>query len=300
MTARVSTSQMFTNAQNHITTAREREVISSNKAATQKEVTRPSQAPADWTVAANLRDDLTVRETVAKNARFAHSFLTASENTLAQMQELVGRTYELALQASGSATVGPEQFYHVLPEVQGLYDNLIQTLNTEFANRPVFGGFQSHQKAFDSEGNFHGDDGKIEVEIDRGLKVPVNLSGSQIVLGQGLERGTNLIATYQDLLNGLKTGDESLVRSSLDGFSRVVDQISLGRTHIAGSMTEIQRALDNHQVHEEQGKKVVSQLEDADPVKVFSDLVRDQTVLRAAIDTNAKVLHNDPLDALLR
>jgi flagellar hook-associated protein 3 FlgL len=300
MTARVSTSQMFSNAQAHIATAREREVSSANKAATQKEVTRPSQAPAEWTVAANLKDDLSVRETIAKNARFANSFLTASENTLAQLQELVGRTSELAIQASGSASVGAEQFYHLLPEVEGLYNNVIQTLNTQFANRPVFGGYQSYTQTFTEGGKFQGDDGKIEVEIDRNLRVPVNLSGSQIILGEGLQRGVNLIETYQTLLTGLREQDEGLVRESLEGLAQVVDQLSLGRTQIAGGMTEIQRALETHQVHEEQGKQVISQLEEADPVKVFSDLVRDQTVLRAAIETNSKVLNDNPIDTLLK
>ncbi|MFM8269696.1 MAG: hypothetical protein ACKN9V_05850 [Pseudomonadota bacterium] len=300
MSSRISTSQLFSNAQNHITTAREREVSSSTKAATQKEVTRPSQAPGQWTVAANLKDDLSIREGIAKNAKFANSFLTASDNTLAQLQELVGRTHELAIEASGSASVGPEQYHRVLPEVEGLFQNVLQALNTEFGHRPVFGGYQSQQKAFDADGRFQGDGGKIEVEIDRNLKVPVNLSGSQIILGEGLQRGVDLIDTYQTLLAGLREGDIENVRASLDGLTGIVDQLSLGRSQIAGSMTEIQKALDSHQIQQEQGQKVISELEDADPVKVFSELVRDQTVLRAAIETNRKVLNEDPVGALLK
>lgn len=300
MPTRVSTSQIFSNAQNHITTAREREIQSATKAATQKEVTRPSQNPAQWTVAANLKDDLSIRETIAKNASFANSFLTASENTLAQLQDLVGRTHQLAIEASGSASVSPEQFYHILPEIEGLFQNVIQTVNTQFAHRPIFGGYQSQMKTFNSEGKFLGDGGKIEVEIDRNLKVPVNLSGSQIILGEGLQKGVNLIETYQGLINGLREQDIEQVRGSLEGLAGMVDQLSLGRTQIAGSMSEIQRALESYQTQEEQGKKVISELEDADPVKVFSDLVRDQTVLRAAIETNSKVLNEDPLGTLLK
>lgn len=300
MPHRISTSQIFSNAQAHISAAREKEVASANKAATQKELTRPSQAPAEWTVAANLKNDLSVRDTIAKNARFANSFLTASENTLAQLQELVGRAHELTINASGSATVGPGQFHHVLPEVEGLFQTVIQTVNTQFANRYVFGGYKSQGSAFDSEGNFLGDDGKIEVEIDRNLKVPVNLSGSQIILGQGLERGVNLMETFQTLLGGLREGNVDEVRGSLEGLNRMVEQLSLGRTQIAGSMSDIQRALNSHDVNEEQSRKVISETEDADPVKVFSDLVRDQTVLRAAMETNRKVLNEDPLDILLK
>lgn len=300
MPSRVSTSQIFSNAQNHISTAREREVSSATKAATQKEITKPSQSPGQWTVAANLKDDLSIRENIAKNAQFANGFLTASDNTLAQLQELVGRTHVLAIEAGGSASVSPEQYHRVLPEVEGLFQNVLQALNTEFGHRPIFGGYQSQHKAFDSEGRFLGDDGKIEVEIDRNLKVPVNLSGSQIIMGEGVRGGVNLIETYNTLLEGLREGNIDRVRSSLEGLTNVVDQLSLGRTQIAGSMSEIQKALDSHQIQQEQGQKVVSELEDADPIKVFSDLVRDQTVLRAAIETNRKVLNEDPVGTLLK
>lgn len=300
MTTRVSTAQIFTNAQNHISKAREKESISATKAATQKEITRPSQNPAEWTVAANLKDDLNIRDGIAKNAKFATSFLTATENTLAQLQELVGRTHELAVEASGSGTVSPEQFYHILPEVEGLFQNVIQAVNTEFAHRPVFGGYQSYQKPFDTEGNFSGDNGKVEVEIDRNLKIPVNLTASQIIFGEGLQRGVNVIETYRGLLAGLKEGNIQGVRDSLEGLLGAIDQFSLGRTQVAGSMTEIQRALDSYEVNQEQSQKVISELEEADPVKVFSDLVRDQTVLRAAIETNRKVINESPIDTLLK
>lgn len=300
MPSRVSTSQVFSNAQAHISAAREKEAASASKATSQKEFTRPSQAPAEWTVTANLKDDLNVRETIAKNAQFANGFLTATENALAQVQELVGRTHELAIQASGSSAVFPEQFHHLLPEVEGLFNNVVQALNTRFANRPLFGGFQTQHNSFSVDGKFSGDEGRIQVEIDRELKVPVNISGAQIILGKGLEKGINLIDTYQNLINGLKEQDMSSVRASLDGFADVIEQLSLGRTQIAGSMTEIQRALDTHQINQEQSQKVISEFEEADLIKVFSDLVRDQTVLRAAIETNRKVLNETPLDTLLK
>jgi len=297
---RVSTSQIFSNAQAHVSAAREKEMATAAKATSQKEFTKPSEAPAEWTVSANLKDDLSVRETIAKNARFANGFLTASENTLSQIQELVGRTHELAIQASGSSAVFPEQFHHVLPEVEGLFNNLVQALNTQFANRPLFAGFQVGKNPFDTQGQFLGDDHKIEVEIDRKLKVPVNLSASEIIMGKGLQNGVNLIDTYQSLLKGLREQDVESVRGSLDGFANVIEQLSLGRTQIAGSMTEIQRALDSHQVIEEQSKAVMSEFEEADLIKVFSDLVRDQTVLRAAIETNRKVINETPIDTLLK
>lgn len=299
MPNRVSTAQTFANAHNQVTTAKNRETISAEKAATQKEIVKPSQDPAGWTVAANLKDDLSIRERVAKNASMATHFLTATDNTLGQLQEIVTKTHQVSIQASGNPGMPEGKFKYLLPEAEGLYHEFIQTLNTRFANRPVFGGFQS-ENPFDINGQFSGDDGKIEMEIDRGLKVQTNVSGRQLILGEGVPNGINIIENFQNLLAGLQLEDQELVRASLDGLNAATDQLSLGRTQLAGVQTEISRVLQTHQVHEEATREAVSKIEDVDAVKVFSDLARDQTVLKAALETNRKVLSETGPDALFK
>src|SRR5262249_13141192 len=163
-------------------------------------------------------------------------------------------------------------------------------------NRSLLGGFQGNRTAFDKEGNFLGDGGSIQMEIDRGLKIPINISTEQLVFGTGLQSGVNIIETIKTLSQALQEQDIDKERSSPDGFTSCIDQLSLGRTQIAGGMTEIHRALDTEQIHEEQGKELVAKIEEADPVKVFSDLARDQTVLKSALEVNRKVLNDDAMD----
>ena len=78
-TSRVSTAQMYSNAQGHVATARDREQVSGEKAATQKEINRPSQDPSGWMQSNSLRDDQSVRETISKNAQVVSG--TSSELT---------------------------------------------------------------------------------------------------------------------------------------------------------------------------------------------------------------------------
>lgn len=298
MSTRISTAQIFHRSQEHIRSAKEKENISADKSSSMKELDRPSQAPAEWTIAANLKDDVSVRETLAKNASMATHALTAAENIMTQAQDITQKLHELALSASGTAVGDVSR--HLLPEAQGLYQSLVQAFNTRFGSRTVLAGYKSEGPAFDLQGNFLGDSGKIEIEIDRGLKVPINVSGEEAVLGKGLKDGVNILATVQQLIAGLQVDDKELIRGSLEGLNKATDQLSLSRTRIAGSMLEIERAINTNSMNNISNKDAISKIEEADAIKVFSELARDQTVLRAAMETSRKLLTESPVDILFK
>src|SRR4051812_26029400 len=102
MTARIATAQMFHNSQAHVGAAREKEVISSEKASTGKEIVRPSQDPSGYMISSSLKDDLSIRETIAKNANYARNLLSTTENIFIQLQDQVQRAYELAVASAGN------------------------------------------------------------------------------------------------------------------------------------------------------------------------------------------------------
>jgi len=295
---RVSTAQFFDTAQRNIQNAKERESISAEKSSSLKEISRPSQAPADWMVAETQKNDVAVREGISKNANLASHMINTTDGVLAQAQELVQKVHTLALSAIGNAAGDVSK--HVLPEVQGLYENFIQNLNTKFGARTLMGGQKSQGPAFDIEGKFLGDSGKIEVEVDRGLFVPINVSGSQAILGEGLKDGVNIIQAMKDLINGLESHNQELVGASLDVFTKATDQISISRTQLAGSSLAIEKAIERNAENKIQQLDAVSQIEEANPIKVFSDLARDQTVLRAALESSHKIMSESPADILLK
>lgn len=300
MSSRISTAQVFHNSKENILNAKEKEVSSAEKSSSLKGLTRPSEAPAEWVIAANLKDDVNVRENMAHTASLATHVLTATENILSQGQDIVQKVHELALSASSGDLLGKNVSAHVLPEVEGLYKNFVQALNTKYGNRTILGGFKTDREAFDMQGNFFGDEGKLQIEADRGMKIPINISAREAILGEGQLGGVNILQTMQTLIQGLATDDKDMIHSSLAGLHSSTDQLSLARTKIAGSMSQIERAVNTHDLNNLQSKDAVSKIEEADPVKVFSDLARDQTVLRAAIDTSHKILTGSNVDSLFR
>lgn len=292
-TSRVSTNQMFTNAQGHVAQAREREQISGEKAASQKEINRPSQDPSGWMQASTLKDDLAVRETLTKNAQVANHVLQATETIFEQAQEYVGRAYELVIGTAGTAT-GPNARQDTLAEIQGIYDGLLQALNFKYGNRTLLAGFRSDRPAFDHGGNFLGDAGVVQVDIDRDLRVPLTMSAERYILGREAVGGIDIPATFQRLIQGLSIDDTPMIQSTIEDLKHGIEQLSVARSEVGTRMQSIERALGRHANHTISTAEQVSKIEDADAIKVFSDLARDQTILHAAIQTSQKLLSNNP------
>jgi flagellar hook-associated protein 3 FlgL len=296
MAGRISTPQIFERTQTSVAAAREKEIVSAEKAATGKAMLKPSDDPAGYMIANSLKDDLSVIETTMKTANAASKVLNITESVFASLQDTLQRAYELAVAAAGEGVTSDATRKYTSSEVETLYDSAIQVLNTRYGGRTLLSGFKSDRPAFDGQGNFLGDGGQIEIEVARGLRMPVNISGERAVMGIGIQGGINLLEPLKNLVLGLKTNNTLLIQSTLDGFTKANDQISLVRGEIGSRTAQIDRAVSNSGQIQIDSLSGVSEIEDADAIKVFSELSRDQTVLKAAISTSQKILSENPTD----
>jgi flagellar hook-associated protein 3 FlgL len=296
MAGRISTPQIFERSQTSVSSAREKEMVSAEKAATGKASLRPSEDPAGYMVANSLKDELSTLGTTIKTANAASKVLNITESVFSSLQDTIQRAYELAVAAAGQGVSSDATRKYTSSEVQTLYDSAIQVLNTRYGGRTLLAGFKSDKPAFDSQGNFLGDGGQIEIEVAKGLKIPINITGERAVLGKGIQGGINLLEPLKNFVLGLQTNNTQLIQSTLDGFTKANDQISLIRGEIGSRTAQIDRAVANSEQVKIDSISGISEIEDADAVKIFSELSRDQTVLKAAISTSQKILTENPTD----
>lgn len=300
MAGRISTAQIFDGATAHVSTARERESLSADKSATGKEFTRPSQNPGGYILANTLRDELSSRESMAKNASLASNVLAMQETVFGQVQEIAQRAHEIAVSAAGEDGTSSAARKLGLAEAENLFDSALQAFNTRYGNRTLLAGYHNSGAAFDPQGKFLGDFGEIEIEVAPGSKVAINLTADRAVYGVGVERGVNVLEVLQRLANGMRMNDTVAIRSTLEDLQKANDQMSLMRGEIGARENQISQAVNAHDESKVNMTAEISKIEDADAVKVFSDLARDQTVLKAAISTSEKILHENPTDILFK
>lgn len=295
---RISTAQVFDRANHNVSSARERELQSSEVAGSGKKILRPSEDPGGYSIAERAKESLSTSETIQKNAGLATSVLNVAENIFVQMQDVVQRCHELGVACASDHS--SEARHHVKEEVSNLYRTAVQLLNTRYADRTLLAGFKSDGVAFDDDGNYRGDAGSIEIDVKPGLRIPINLSAERLVLGHGLKTGVNLLGAIRDLQDGLEADDVDAVRGSLDTLLRANDQVSLARGEIGSRRTAIDKAMQGLGVEKIEMIDSIAKLEEADAIQAFSDLARDQTVFKAAVSTTQKILNENPGDQLFK
>jgi flagellar hook-associated protein 3 FlgL len=299
-TSRVSTNQIYQNAQGNVSQAREKETRTSGIAASAKQINKASDDPVGYLLAANTKNDLALRETLTRDTNLAMNVLTATDTLLTRLQEISQQAHEYAVQLAGSDPGSRASRPLVSPSLHALRSSLIQVINTRYADRSLLAGTRTDMPAFNINGEFMGNDKVIRIEVEKGVYVPISVSGSKALFGEGLPNSVNIIDLVDRLVAGADNDDTEMIRHTLEGLLQATQQVSAVRADVASSQIKIDQAVKGNMVAKEQGLDAVSKIEDADMIKAFSDLARDQNVLQAAMSTTKRVLDNNPGDIFFK
>ncbi|HEX4924900.1 MAG TPA: flagellar hook-associated protein FlgL [Bdellovibrionales bacterium] len=156
-----------------------------NQAATMKKLTRPSDDPVATTRTLSVKTDRHVAEQFIKNVDLAKNFIEASEQALGDVNDTLVRAKELAISQANDASANALTRQSVAIEIEQLLKHVTGIANRKLGDRFVFGGYKTTAAPFTMKGEYSGDDGEIQIEINKGVYVPVNLSGDKVFLGKG-------------------------------------------------------------------------------------------------------------------
>src|SRR5690606_27084236 len=115
--------------------------------------------------------------TVSQNLEVANSFLSLTDSALGELTDVLNRAKELAIQMASSTNQTADSREAVSKEVKQLGLRAIQIGNSRMGDKYIFAGYQMNRAPFDTEGNYYGDMGSFEIEMDRGQRIAVNLPG---------------------------------------------------------------------------------------------------------------------------
>ena len=158
-----------------------------NQAATQKRVNKPSDDPLAASRVMSTRADLQSNRQFTKNLSYAKSFLETTDSSLGEVTELLTRAKELTIAQANDASSNEDTRRTVAAEVQQLRNSIINIGNRKIADRFVFGGFRTQAPPFDARGNYKGDEGEMNVHADKEAYIPMNVPGSRVFLGIGID-----------------------------------------------------------------------------------------------------------------
>ncbi|NQZ00380.1 MAG: flagellar hook-associated protein FlgL [Bdellovibrionales bacterium] len=156
-----------------------------NQAATQKRVTKPSDDPIAAQRVLGARIDLTGAEQFDKSLNYAKSFLDFTDQSLGELTDILVRAKELAISQANDASASSQSRRITAREISQGYDQMVQIGNRKLGERFIFGGFKTQAAPFTNAGIYSGDDGEMQIQIDKQAFLPMNIPGAKVFLGEG-------------------------------------------------------------------------------------------------------------------
>ncbi len=182
---RVADKMAFNHVNRNISRNRSEMADLQDKAATQKKVNKPSDDPLAATRVLGFRTEEKVSSQFIKNINVARAFLEFTDQSLSETTEALSRAKELALSQSSDASTNTEARKAVAEELSQMLSQVVQIGNRKLGERYIFGGYRTETQPFDKHGNYGGDDGQMQLQIQKDAFVPINVSGDKVFLGLG-------------------------------------------------------------------------------------------------------------------
>jgi len=151
-----------------------------DQAATGQKFFIPSEAPAAAARTIFLQTTAERKEQFRANLQTDQSLLSASETALAPVSDILNRAKSLLIAGTGNTTTSVEK-RAMAEEVDGLIQTALQSANTTFRGRFLFGGSESKTLPFEKTSSgtvrYNGDALTMQSFIDVNLLVENNVDG---------------------------------------------------------------------------------------------------------------------------
>lgn len=201
-----------------------------------KSILKSSDNPSATRKAMEIRSSILRIKQYTGNVIDAKEWCAQTETALNEINSLIGRVYELTVEAANGSN-GEGELNAIADEIEQLMEQLVVSANTSFGSKSIFGGMNTMSKPFevrDIDGEnvifYNGHnlneltlpeneeafeslrEQRVNYEIGFGTKMDISFNGIDI-LGAGPD---NVYATLDRLVTALRAGDNEVISESVD------------------------------------------------------------------------------------
>jgi flagellar hook-associated protein 3 FlgL len=249
------------------------------------------QSPGDDPQAAGMlvrhRFDEAQITAIQSGAQSAAGELNAADSALGSITTALARAQVLATQF-GNDTYNADDRAAAAEEVDGLYKQVLGSLNARFGDRYVFGGYRDDQVPFADDGSYRGDTGVRQVEVAPGVYEDASIRAD--IMAKGTGGGVDILQTLTDLSAALRANDSGAVRASLAPIQAASNQVSAAQSQVGTSVNIFTSTASSCATQIIDEKKVIGQLGDADVMDASTQLSLAQYALNATLSAASQTL----------
>ncbi|RJR15183.1 MAG: flagellar hook-associated protein 3 [Nitrospiraceae bacterium] len=269
----------------------------SNMLASGKKINNPSDDVPGMMKVMDYKVSINEIEQYRRNIDEANQHLSYAETTMSSVTNALTRAGELANQAS-TGSQNADTRAAIAEEVANLRDEIMSLANSKFRNKYIFSGFRTDTESFDTGFNYQGDSGEVNVLIDRGAVMAINIPGDE-VFGSG---ATSIMSGLDSLYNALINTDDAVAQAgaqtAITTISDAVDQIANVRADIGARLNRLDDRMRNMDDRNITLKTYLSEIEDTDIAGTISEISKTEVALQSLRQSGAQVLSQSLLDFL--
>ncbi len=132
---------------------------------------------------------------------------------------------------------------------------------------------------------------------NRGLD-PTKPETAQKMQEMGIRQGVNIFAVIKDFHEGLNSGNRDKINGAIDGIDAAFKQVISSRAVIGAQQNLVQLGISSLDDQQVSAADTIAKIEDADTVKVFSELSRNENLLKTTLAANSKMITPSLLEFL--
>ncbi|MCE3013187.1 MAG: flagellar hook-associated protein FlgL [Proteobacteria bacterium] len=300
------------------------------KGSNMKRIQKPSDDPIGNVDLLQIRSQNIDANQYLRNLNFAQTSLGFTETVLEELTDILSKAKELAIGQS-SDIYNPEVRQSVSKEIHQLRMQALSLANKRMGNRYLFSGQKLLTRPFDTEGKYNGDKNKIFIEINKDVFIPINITGNELFFdseskpssrlslpdkaediptevsadqgrnlasqpGEGIS--TSIFDELGSLENALLTNNPDVIQSLLEQMDRSIDRVVAYRAKIGALSNNITNAENNIEKQKLLNEEYKTKVEDADVAELFSNLQKEQGILKATYQASGVLMNTKLMDFL--
>lgn len=256
--------------------------------ATGKKVNRPSDDPVSVMKGLGYRMQVDKVAQFQRNIGEVHNWLDNTDDALDKVGSALKRAYELAVNAS-SDTMTEEDREKIKSEMDQLQEQIRDLANTKTGNKYLFSGTKTNEPLFKDglyQGGADGYVNQISIEVFDGVSLDVNTTGEFFKDIDELFEGMKGFTAGNDFEQGIEK-----IQTQLDQVLTIRADVG-ARQNRAEMMTERLSSLEFTSI------KQMSENEDIDFEKAITEMITEESILRAALSVGANIIQPTLVDFL--
>lgn len=258
----------------------------SQQAASGIRVGKPSDDPIAAAEIARLRASNSQTQTHLSTIDTVRGDAELTEATLGEAGDIFVRLKEIALQAS-NGSLNPDERATLGVEVTGLKDALLKLGNVQGTRGYLFAGSQVSTPAFDSSGNFQGNDVAHLVPIGNSTPTAVSTSGAEAFVVTG---GRNVFADLDSLATALGSNDDATIRGALTNITASHDQLVNARARSGLTLSKLDASQSVLSTIDTEQQKRAQTAGAADPYEAYTRVTTLGQSLERALAVSRQLL----------